>query len=46
VRMERFARGSRGRGFPITNSHSTWYIIWGQVTIIRRRPLFEELESR
>jgi autotransporter-associated beta strand protein len=32
--MERFARGSRGRGFPITNSHSTWYNILGQVTSV------------
>jgi hypothetical protein len=40
--MERFARGSRGRGFPITNSHSTWYIIWGQVTT-ERKPMSERL---
>jgi hypothetical protein len=33
VSMERFARGSRGRGFPITNSHSAWYNILGQVSV-------------
>jgi serine/threonine-protein kinase len=34
--MERFARGSRGRGFPITNSHSAWYNILGQVTNVEQ----------